>query len=78
MFALLLERPQLDFPRLKRLGVPMWRWDEMAWSECPVAQRYRMALVHLPCHQSLDRAELDWMINSVQRVCDTAVDRNPA
>jgi perosamine synthetase len=78
MFALLLERPESDFSRLKKLGVPMWRWDEMARSECHVAQRYRMALVHLPCHQSLSRAELDWMIGTVERVCDTPMDRSPA
>ena len=78
MFALLLERPETDFSRLKRLGVPMWRWDEMARSECPIAQRYRMALVHLPCHQSLSRGELDWMIGTVERVCDTSVDRSLA
>jgi hypothetical protein len=76
MFALLLERPETDFARLKRLGVPMWRWDEMARSDCDVAQRYRMALVHLPCHQSLSRDELDWMIGAVERVCDTPVDRS--
>jgi dTDP-4-amino-4,6-dideoxygalactose transaminase len=78
MFPLLLHRPETDFSRLKRLGVPMWRWDEMARSECPVAQRYRTALVHLPCHQSLSRAEMDWMIGTVERVCDSAAERSPA
>jgi perosamine synthetase len=75
MFPLLLERPEPDFSRLKMLGVPIWRWDEMARSECPVAQRYRMAVIHLPCHQSLSRAELDWMISAVEGVCSTTVAR---
>jgi dTDP-4-amino-4,6-dideoxygalactose transaminase len=78
MFALLLERPESDFLRLKSLGVPIWRWDEMARSECPVARRYRMALIHLPCHQSLRRAELDWMTSSVERVCSSSVERSLA
>jgi perosamine synthetase len=76
MFPLLLERPESDFPRLKMLGVPMWRWDEMVRSDCPVAQRYRMAVVHLPCHQSLSRAELDWMIDTVEHVCNAEVNRS--
>jgi perosamine synthetase len=78
MFPLLLERPESDFPRLKMLGVPMWRWDEMVRSDCPVAQRYRMAVVHLPCHQSLSRAELDWMIDTVEHVCNAEVNRSLA
>ena len=78
MFPLLLERPESDFPRLKGFGVPIWRWDEMARSECPVAQRYRLALIHLPCHQSLSRAELDWMTSSVASVCASSVERGRA
>ncbi len=78
MFPLLLERPETDFAQLKRLGVPMWRWDEMIRSECPIAQRYRMALVHLPCHQSLSHAERDWMISTVERVCGTMLERSRA
>jgi dTDP-4-amino-4,6-dideoxygalactose transaminase len=78
MFALLLERPESDFAKLKRLGVPIWRWDEMARSQCAVARHYRMALIHLPCHQSLSRSELDWMIGAVERVCASSPERSAA
>jgi perosamine synthetase len=69
MFALVLHRPQADFARLKRWGVPIWRWDEMARSDCAVAQRYRFALIHLPCHQGLDDQAFEWMADAVERVC---------
>lgn len=69
MFPLLIDRPQTDFALLKRLGVPIWRWDEMATSTCAVALRYRQQLLHLPCHQELADAEVDWMAAAVAAVC---------
>lgn len=68
MFPLLLDRPQQHFYALKKLGMPIWRWDDMAQSPCPVAQRYRQHLLHLPCHQSLSDAEMRWMISAVALV----------
>jgi perosamine synthetase len=68
MFPLLIDHPQLHFPVLKRLGVPIWRWDEMALSPCPVSSSYRRRLLHLPCHQALTDAELAWMIGALTQV----------
>lgn len=65
MFPLLLQAPQRQFPALKRRAVPLGRWDDMAVSDCPVATRYRSALVHLPCHQAIDDAQMDWLLNTV-------------
>jgi dTDP-4-amino-4,6-dideoxygalactose transaminase len=39
----------------------------MAVSNCPVAQDYRLHLLHLPCHQSLTTDQIDWMITAVQK-----------
>jgi perosamine synthetase len=61
MFALLVDRPDPVFFQLKQAGMPIWRWDEMAVSPCPVAAAYRLQLLHLPCHQDLGPAQLDWM-----------------
>lgn len=72
MFPLLIDAPQRMFPRLKRVGLPIWRWDEMAVSDCPVSRRYSQALLHLPCHQSLHASELAWMQNQVARVLPIA------
>lgn len=75
-FPLYLERPFPDFHRLKHLGVPIWRWDEMAASSCPVAADYRLRVLHLPCHQGLHADELAWMIAAVALV--VRADASPA
>ena len=69
MFPLLIERPQADFFTLKRLGVPVWRWDETAVSDCETASSYRLRLLHLPCHQELSTDDLLWMTAAVAAVC---------
>lgn len=68
MFPLYIEHPLPHFYWLKQLGVPVWRWDEMAVSDCPVAADYRLHLLHLPCHQSLSDDEMDWLLAAVARV----------
>jgi perosamine synthetase len=68
MFPLLIEQPEPHFYRLKHLGVPIWRWDSIAASNCATANDYRLHLLHLPCHQSLNHEELDWMIAAICKV----------
>lgn len=68
MFPLLLDQAEPAFGQLKRLGMPIWRWDDMADSECPVAQRYRLHLLHLPCHQDLHGDALQWMHRTLKTV----------
>jgi dTDP-4-amino-4,6-dideoxygalactose transaminase len=68
MFPLLIEQPQSQFFWLKLLGVPIWRWDDMADSDCAVSRRCRQHVLHLPCHQALTDAELDWMTAAVAKV----------
>lgn len=77
MFPLLIAQPETYFYRLKHLGVPIWRWDNIAASGCATANNYRLHLLHLPCHQSLVGNELDWMIAAVEKVStyETASDR---
>jgi len=67
MLPLLVERPDPVFFMLKQAAVPIWRWDEMAISDCPVARRYRTSLLHLPCHQDLSAAQLAWMVAQVKK-----------
>lgn len=67
MFPLYLDTPMPHFYWLKQLGVPVWRWDEMAISNCPVAADYRLHLLHLPCHQSLSEDEMAWMLAAVRK-----------
>jgi len=70
MFPLLVDHPEFHFSLLKRLGVPIWRWDEMARSACRVSAAYRLRLLHLPCHQELSAAEMAWMIAAVRAVLE--------
>ena len=68
MFPLLVEDPSLHFHLLKHLGLPVWRWDDMAASTCTVATRYRLRLLHLPCHQALSPSQMQWMTQILRRV----------
>jgi perosamine synthetase len=68
MFPLLLQAPDPHFFQLKQLGMPVWRWDDMAVSPCSVAARMRLHLLHLPCHQSLSELQMDWMTSTVAQV----------
>lgn len=70
MFPLLIDHPEFHFALLKRLGVPIWRWDEMALSACPVSAAYRLRLLHLPCHQDLSAADMAWMIAALRAVLE--------
>lgn len=67
MFPLYIEYPESHFYLLKHLGVPIWRWDELAVSSCLTAHDYRLHLLHLPCHQSLTGSQMDWMIAAMQK-----------
>ena len=68
MFALHIKHPTPHFYALKHLGLPVWRWDDMAVSDCAVAMDYRLHLLHLPCHQELSDGQMDWMIAALTAV----------
>ncbi len=68
MFPLYIDDPDPRFFWLKKLGVPIWRWDEMAQSGCLVSQKYQYRLLHLPCHQSLDEEQMAWMLYVIRKV----------
>jgi dTDP-4-amino-4,6-dideoxygalactose transaminase len=62
MFPLWLDGAERPFAILKRAGVPIFRWDELAVSDCAVSRAARLGLIHLPCHQGIGKAELAWMV----------------
>lgn len=72
MFPLLLEQPARDFPPLKRAGVPIWRWDELMPSGCTISREYGLALLQLPCHQSLREVDIDWMAEKLRQTLISA------
>ena len=68
MFPLVLDHPAEDFRRLKYRGVPIWRWDELAVSDCEVTQAYRRSLLQLPCHEDLRLEERTWLAEALRAV----------
>lgn len=68
VFPLLIDFPQQDFSKLKLEGVPIWRWEELAETDCPVSDDYRLRLLQLPCHQELRQHELEWLIAQVTKI----------
>jgi len=67
MFPLWLDDAEPVFFRLKRAGVPIFRWDELAASQCEVSRSARVSLIHLPCHQGIGQSELEWMVEMLRR-----------
>jgi len=68
MFPLFIDYPKAHFSLLKHLGMPIWRWDDMAISNCAVASSYRLQILHLPCHQALTNDQMRWMTTAVTTV----------
>jgi hypothetical protein len=68
VFPLRVTRPERDFPRLKRAGLPIWRWDTLAVSACATSQELGRCLLQLPCHQSLTDQEMNFMLVTLHRV----------
>lgn len=67
-FPLLADAEGVLFHALKLAGIPLWRWEDMAVTDCPVSREYRIRLLQLPCHQELHTRELDWMLEVVRTV----------
>jgi len=63
MFPLWLDHPEQVFYRLKRAALPIFRWDELAVSDCLISSRARLGLIHLPCHQGIGSTEINWMVD---------------
>lgn len=68
MFPLVLHQPARHFHLLKHLGVPIWRWDEVAITDCAVSMAYSRSLLHMPCHQGLQSQSLQWMTECLRQV----------
>ncbi|WP_298158060.1 DegT/DnrJ/EryC1/StrS family aminotransferase [Ferrovum sp.] len=67
VFPLVMDQPMAVFGKLKFAGVPVIRFGEFLWDgmdkgTCPVSEDYSRRIFQFPCHQSLKKHELDWMI----------------
>lgn len=70
VYPFLVNEPEIVFPILKNLGMPILRFGEFLWggvdeSICPVSDKLSKHCFQFPCHQELKDDELEWMINIV-------------
>lgn len=72
VFPFYLQDPDTHFPILKNSGFPIWRWDELADSSCSISKNLGAHLIQIPCHQSLRKNELDWMVDKIRCLENTA------
>jgi dTDP-4-amino-4,6-dideoxygalactose transaminase len=69
VFPLLIDSNAIEvFHNLKLNGVPLWRWEDLAETDCVTVNKYRLSLLQLPCHQDLSESQIDWMIDTVTKV----------
>jgi perosamine synthetase len=71
VYPLYFEQPHQHFNKLKRQGVPIWRFGEFLDpqvndSDFPDSIELSQHIFQFPCHQELLNSELDWMIDRVQ------------
>lgn len=59
-----LLKDKKHFSTLRKQGIQILRWEEVATSECETSQSYRSCLVQIPCHQQLTREQLDFIVTS--------------
>lgn len=68
MMPLILNNHEEYFNRLKQAAIPIWRWEELAESDCSTSQTYRLKLLQIPCHQDLTLSDIDWIIEKLRNV----------
>ncbi len=62
VFPLRLKRPAAQFAALKYHGVAVWRWDQLAESDCPVSAKLALELIQLPCQHSLSDTAFERLV----------------
>ncbi len=71
IFPLIVERVDPAFINLRRMGVPLLRWEflegEVDSNTCENSHYYSRHLVQIPCHQELHQAELEWMVDNIRQ-----------
>lgn len=73
VFPLILENPEKHFHKLKLMGVPIWRWEELVVTSCSTANNYRHKLLQLPIHQSINRSDIEWIADCFNQVTSNSV-----
>lgn len=67
IFPLYVDDCENVFPRLKKLGVPLLRWEDAETTTCAVSKRYSRHLFLIPCHQELNPRDIEWITTEIIR-----------
>lgn len=58
-----IKKSAASFDFIRQQGIQIYRWEELAFSECQISQDYRHRLIQLPVHQDLTEQQLDFIIH---------------
>jgi perosamine synthetase len=77
LFPLIVDRPEVVFPSLKREGVPIERFGEFLWdnvdaSVCEISADYSRRILQFPCHQELHEQEFQWLIETIKQTLSSS------
>lgn len=54
-----------DFSVLRKAGIQVLRWEEIAESNCKASQIFHERLVQLPCHHQLSKDQIEHVVQTV-------------
>jgi len=64
VYPFLLRRKEY-FDMIRSAGIPLFRWEELAPTECKVSKEFRSKLIQVPCHQDLTESNLETIANAL-------------
>ncbi len=67
VFPFLL-RDDKHFFTLRKKGIQILRWEEVAISDCAISTGYRSCLIQIPCHHLLTDEQLNYVINTINEL----------
>jgi dTDP-4-amino-4,6-dideoxygalactose transaminase len=59
VFPLLVDDAERIHKLFRKAEFPVWRWDDIRQSDCPVSRDYSRRLIQFPCHQGLTRRQVE-------------------
>lgn len=69
VFPFLLHNAE-TFHHIRNAGIPLYRWEELAPTDCEISASYRSRLIQIPCHQDMqaeDFALIDKCLTGAMR-----------
>ncbi|GAC18556.1 aspartate aminotransferase family protein [Paraglaciecola arctica] len=50
------------FVKMRKAGIQIYRWEELAESRCQQSKLYRQKIIQIPCHQNIEQSDIDYII----------------